>query len=320
MALAYKDYYETLGVTRTASQDEIRSAYRRLARKYHPDVSKAKDAEERFKELNEAYEVLGNAEKRRRYDQLGANWRDGEEFSVPPGWRVHTGHGGEGIFSDFFESLFGRGFSGLSDFGLGEDDEGVFCPGRRDAEGDDQEVRVRIPLADTFTGAERTIGLELRERAPDGRVRMRTRDILVRIPKGVTNGQKIRLAGQGGAGRGRGASGDLFLVVELDPDCRFRVEGRDIHADLPVAPWEAALGATVPLLTPTGHVSLTIPPGASSGQKLRLRGKGIPNPKGAPGDLYAELRILLPKSLTAAERAAWERLAKESHFNPRDER
>jgi curved DNA-binding protein len=313
MGVKYRDYYDIMGVPRSASQDEIKAAYRKLARKYHPDVNKAKDAEEKFKELGEAYEVLRDPAKRRKYDQLGSDWQQGQDFTPPHGWaRAQRGTGGgAGDFSDFFESMFGsRG-------GFGQD---VDFSGRRrprDIPGEDQEVRVRIPLEDVFHGAERTIKFETSE---EGRKRG-TRSLQIKIPRGITSGQRIRLAGQGEPGTGRGAAGDLLLLVEIEPHARFRAEGRDLFADMPVAPWEAALGAAIILPTLGGDVSLSIPPGSSSGQKLRLRGHGIPLPKGehkgAAGDLYVELRVVTPKTLNDDERAAWQKLQAASKFNPR---
>ncbi|HYG74387.1 MAG TPA: DnaJ C-terminal domain-containing protein [Planctomycetota bacterium] len=307
--MKYKDYYDILGVARTASQDEIKAAYRKLARKYHPDVNKAKDAEDKFKDLGEAYEVLSDPKKRERYDRLGSNWQNGQDFTPPGGYSEwsHAGDSGS-VFSDFFESLFGRGFHGGYSGGFERE---------RDIHGEDQEVRVRIPLEDAFHGAERVITLQSREMRPDGRVQNKTRNISVKIPPGVTTGQRIRLSGQGGEGEGRGQRGDLYLLVEIEPHERFRVGGRDLFVDLPVAPWEAALGTTIVLPTLADDVSLTIPPGTSSGQKLRLRGKGIPNLNGSPGDLYAEIRIVTPKKLTTAERELWEKLQSESRFNAR---
>ena len=312
MAVKFKDYFEILGVPRTASQDEIKSAYRKLARKYHPDVNKAKDAEEKFKELSEANEVLRDPEKRKKYEQLGANWRGGQDFTPPPGWQTRGGGSGVGAgdasFSDFFESLFGGGNGGMG--GAGFDTRGFGRQRRtRDAAGEDVEARISIPLEDAFNGSERLIALS----DGDGS----TRNIQVKIPKGVTHGQRIRLTGQGGPGRGSGPAGDLYLGVELEPHPRFRVGGRDLFVELPIAPWEAALGADIHFPTLAGDVTLTIPPGTSSGQKLRLRGKGLPNPAGTAGDLYAETRIVTPKTLNKKERETWQALAKESTFNPR---
>jgi curved DNA-binding protein len=329
MAVKFKDYYETLGVSRTASQDEIKAAFRKLARKYHPDVNKSSGAEDKFKEINEANEVLGDPEKRRRYDHLGANYHSGDDFNAPPGWEVHEEHVGPGSnFSDFFETLFGRGFKGFGGFegfggfaGQQVDEEQFTRRGRssRNRRGQDQEVKIRIPLADVYSGAERTINLAVEEAGPDGHVHATTKSLRVKIPQGITTGQRIRLSGQGGGGSGTGSSGDLYLLVEIEPDNHYRISGRDVTIDLPVSPWEATLGATVLTSTPAGNISLTVPPGTSSGQKLRLRGKGLPNPNGDAGDLYAEVKIASPKSLNVAERELWQKLAKESRFNPRIE-
>jgi curved DNA-binding protein len=308
MAVKFRDYYETLGVSKTSTQDEIKAAYRKLARKYHPDVNKAKDAEDKFKEIGEAYEVLSDPQKRSRYDQLGSNYHNGQEFVPPEGWQEYGGAGAS-TFSDFFESLFGRGFQGFGGFG-GQ------AGGTRQRHGDDQEVHVRIPLEDAFNGAERVISLQMQQ--PGGRTE--TRNLRVKIPAGVTSGQRIRLAGQGGQGSGGGVHGDLYLVVELQPHERYRAGGRDLFTDIPVAPWEAALGAEITLPTLAGHIVVTVPPGTSSGQKLRLRGKGMPNPSGSPGDLYAEVRIVSPKKLSTAQKSLWQKIAKESEeFNPRED-
>jgi curved DNA-binding protein len=320
MAVKFKDYYETLGVSRTATQDEIKAAYRKLARKYHPDVNKNAGAEDKFKEINEANEVLGDPEKRSKYDRLGANWQAGQDFTPPPGWQYRSDVGGPRVsdFSDFFESIFGGGFSGgFTDF----DRQAGF--GRRagrshDAAGEDMQVRVRIPLEDAYNGAERTIALEVQEPDSNGRLRSRRKSLNVKIPKGVIAGQKIRLAGQGNPGVGHGPAGDLYLLVDFEADDRFRHEGRDLYTEIPVTPWEAALGATVTVATLAGDVTVKVPPGTSGGQKLRLRGKGLPNPHGEDGDLYGEIRIAIPKALTKKEKDAWENLAKVSLFNPRE--
>lgn len=336
MAVKFRDYYEIMGVPRTATQDEIKAAYRGLARKYHPDVNKAADAEDKFKELGEAYEVLRDPDKRKKYDTLGSNWRNGQDFTPPPGWEGIGGFGrGRSAtgptannFSDFFESLFGGGFGGFSGFrnaGGGfrqsadeADDSGAAWHAGPEA-GEDQEVRIRIPLEDSIHGTERTITLQSREPGSKGRLRMVKRDLKVRIPQGVVSGQKIRLAGQGLSGEHGAPPGDLYLLVELEPHAQFRVGGRDLFIDLPLAPWEAALGAELSLPTPAGAVTLKVPSGASSGQKLRLKGKGIPNPRGEAGDLFAEIRVVTPKELSKAEKEAWEALKKASHFNPREE-
>lgn len=311
--MKYKDYYQTMGVARGASQDEIKRAYRRLARKYHPDVSKLSDAEERFKELGEAYEVLRDPEKRAAYDQLGSGWKSGEDFRAPPDWaqgfEFHgggfTGDGSQ-AFSDFFESLFGRG--GL-DARYGGRQQGLH------AKGEDAHARVSIDLEDSYRGASRTISLKHTETGPDGRPVVRARDLKVQIPKGIQPGQHIRLSGQGSPGMGSGRSGDLYLEVEIKPHRWFSVEGKDVYFDLPVTPWEAALGAKVKVPTPAGAVDLTVPPGSSGGRKLRLRGRGIPAQP--PGDFYAILRVALPRADTERARDAYQDFKQALDFDPR---
>jgi curved DNA-binding protein len=310
MAVGFQDYYETLEVPRTASAEDIRRAYRRLARKYHPDVNKEPDAEDRFKQISEAYEVLRDEEKRARYDRLGASWKAGQDVSgasgFGDGFRGGDGFGdvrvdfGGGDFSDFFEGLFGQrgrtrtsgasGFGGFDGFSM---------------RGGNQEAVLELTLEEAASGGKRRISLG------DGR------DFEVEIPPGVRDGQRIRLAGQGGAGPGGGPSGDLFLRVRLKPHSRFRVEGRDLYVDLPVAPWEAALGAEVPVPTLSGSVRLKVPHGSSTGRRLRLRGQGLPSPEGSAGDLYAVLAVHVPKRLTKKERELFEELASVSHFDPR---
>jgi curved DNA-binding protein len=308
----FKDYYQIMGISRDASQDEIKRAYRKMARKYHPDVSKESDAEARFKEVGEAYEVLKDPEKRAAYDQLGANWKAGQEFHPPPGWDQGFEFHGGGFtgadsfeFSDFFESLFGRGFS--------QGGHGHYQA--HHARGEDTHAKVIIELEDAFNGATRTLALKTTELGPDGRPHVKDRTLNVRIPKGVRQGQRIRLAGQGSAGIGRGAAGDLYLEVEFKPHPLYKVEGRDVYLELPVAPWEAALGATVKAPTPTGAVDLKIPPGSEAGRKLRLKGRGIP---GSPsGDFYVELTIALPPADSESVKTAYRELQKARPFNPR---
>ena len=313
--MEFKDYYEIMGVGRDASQDEIKRAYRRLARKYHPDVSKEAEAEKRFKEVGEAYEVLKDPEKRAAYDQLGKNWKAGQEFRPPPDWNqgfeFRGGgftEGDAGAFSDFFESLFGRGGAG-----------GFARPGqgRRGfhARGEDTQARVVIDIEDAYRGASRAMTLKHSELGPDGRPVLRERTLNVRIPKGVSQGQQIRLSGQGGAGLGQGGSGDLYLEVEFAPHPLYRVEGRDVWVTLPVTPWEAALGATVKAPTPTGVVDLKIPAGSAAGRKLRLKGRGIPAKE--PGDLYVVLEIALPRADTEDAKKAYEAFEQAVNFNPR---
>jgi curved DNA-binding protein len=310
MAVGFQDYYETLEVPRSASAEDIRRAYRRLARKYHPDVNKEPGAEDRFKQISEAYEVLRDDEKRARYDQLGANWKAGQDVSGASGFGEGFGSGdgfgdvrvefGSGDFSDFFEGLFGQrgrgrttGTTGLGGF------DGFSM------RGGDQEAVLELTLEEAAAGGKRRISLV------DGR------DFEVEMPRGVRDGQRIRLAGQGGAGPGGGPSGDLFLRVRVKPHPRFRVEGRDLYVDLPVAPWEAALGAEVPVPTLAGSLRLKVPHGSSSGRRLRLRGQGLPSTDGSAGDLYAVLAVHVPKRLTKKERELFEELASVSHFDPR---
>jgi curved DNA-binding protein len=322
MAVAFQDYYEALEVPRDASPEDIRRAYRRLARKYHPDVNKDPGAEDRFKQISEAYEVLRDEEKRGRYDRLGANWKAGQDVSGADGFseafRQGAGGGaggggtygdvrfdfGGGDFSDFFEDLFGQragqrgrrrpgGAAGMGGF------DGF------STRGGDQEAVLELTLEEAAAGGKRRITLG------DGR------DYEVEIPRGVRDGQRIRLAGQGTSGVGGGPAGDLFLRVRVKRHPRFRVEGRDLYVDLPVAPWEAALGAEVPVPTLSGDARLRIPPGSSTGRRLRLRGQGLPSPDGSAGDLYAVLAIHVPKRLTKKERELFEQLASVASFDPR---
>jgi len=307
----FKDYYQIMGVKRDATQDEIKRAYRKLARKYHPDVSNEPDAEVRFKEVGEAYEVLKDPEKRTAYDQLGANWKAGQDFRPPPDWDAgFEFHGGEftgadaSRFSDFFESLFGHGFAGAGTGHAGFQ-----------ARGEDAHAKVLIDLEDAYQGASRTLTLQHTELGPDGRPQLKQRTLNARIPRGVRQGQFIRLAGQGGAGMGKGKAGDLYLEVEFRPHPFYHVEGRDVYLDLPVAPWEAALGATVKVPTPTGVVDLKIPAGSSGGRKLRLKGRGIPG--ATPGDFYVVLQIALPPAESATARDAYREMQRALKFNPR---
>lgn len=313
--MEYKDYYKILGVSRGASADEIKKAYRKLARKYHPDVSKEKDAEPRFKEINEANEVLQDPDKRAAYDQLGPDWQQGQAFRPPPGW----GQGGgfrrstssaefsDGAdFSDFFSSLFGRSRGGM---GSGHASEAF--RGR----GQDHEARVTIELDDSFTGATRSVTLRVPEVDDEGVRRERLRELQIRIPKGIRAGQKIRLAGQGGPGFGGAQAGDLLLEVEFAPNRIYRPDGRDLHVTLPVTPWEAALGATVKAPTPGGIVEVSLPEGTQPGRKLRLKGRGIP---GDPaGDAYLTIEIVTPPADTPRAREIYESMAREMPFDPR---
>jgi curved DNA-binding protein len=324
MAVQFRDYYEVLGVSRTATQEEMQRAYRKLARKYHPDVSKAKDAEDKFKEINEAYEVLKDPEKRQKYDQLGANWKAGQDFRPPPGWDMHFGSGGAGQsefqwgdaggFSDFFETLFGgQAQRGHSRAGRGRRGGGPVWT----QAGADQEAAIRIPLEEAFLGATKPITMQMQSVTPEGQLAVQEKSYEVKVPAGILDGQKIRLAGQGGEGTGGGPRGDLYLKVEIELHPIFRMNGRDLTMDLPIAPWEAVLGAEVQLMTLAGTVTLKVPAGTQSGQKLRLRGRGMPNPRGAPGDLYALISIVVPKEPSGRERELFEELQKVSSFRPR---
>ena len=309
----YKDYYQIMGVERTASQDEIKRAYRKLARKYHPDVSKEADAEIRFKEIGEAYEVLKDPEKRAAYDQLGANWKAGQDFRPPPDWNAGFEFSGGGFtggdasdFSDFFESLFGRGFAGARAGGQ---------RGGMHAHGSDHHAKVLIEIEDAYHGATRSISLQAPEVDAHGHVITKARTLNVKIPRGIKQGQRIRLAGQGAAGMGQGQAGDLYLEIEFNPHSIYKVDGHDVYLDLPVAPWEAALGATIKVPTPDGPVDLKIPPGTSSGRKLRLKGRGIPAK--TPGDLYVVPQITLPPADSDAARALYKKMQQELAYNPR---
>jgi curved DNA-binding protein len=314
-----RDFYQALGVPRTASQDEIQRAYRKLARAYHPDVNKDPEAEERFKEVSEAYDVLSDPEARRRYDAFGPEFRQVPPDVDPEAWarsragagragagRGWTGAGAgggagwagaEGIdIEDLFGDLFGGRAAGRSGRGRGP------------IAGADQEAELEVTVEEAYRGGRRSITLS-------GLGGPRTLE--VSIPPGVTEGQRIRLAGQGGRGRDGAPAGDLYLIVRLAPHPRYQVSGRDLTVELPLAPWEAALGTVVPVDTPAGEAKVVVPPGSSSGRRLRLRGRGLPNPRGTPGDLYAEIRIMVPTQLSGEERRLFEELAAVSDFNPR---
>jgi len=307
--MKFKDYYEILGVPRSATQDDVKHAYRKLARKYHPDVSKDADAEARFKELGEAYAVLKDPEKRAAYDQMGSQWKTGQDFQPPPGWDAgfefsgaDFGAGLGGDHSDFFEALFGRhAKSGPRP--------------HMHAQGQDHHAKVLIDLADAYRGARRGISLRMPMLDAQGRVTMQERTLEVGIPKGIRAGQHLRLAGQGAPGLGGGAAGDLYLEIAFKPDPQFRADGRDVYVDLPLAPWEAALGTSVTAPTPEGQVQLTIPPGSAAGRQLRLKGRGIPGTP--PGDLYVTLSIALPPADSEAAQEAYRAMGKAFDFNPR---
>jgi len=326
--MEFRDYYKVLGVERTASADAIRKAYRRLAHKYHPDVSKEANAEARFKEMQEAYEVLKDPEKRAAYDQLGSQWKAGEQFRPPPDWgsgfefsgdgRARAGRSrgrgagprgfgageggglGEQDFSEFFSSLFGGG----SPFA---------AEGRRP--GRDHHARIEIDLEEAFRGTTRMLELKRPELKPDGTLELRNHTVRVTIPPGVTTGQLIRLAGQGEPASGRGSAGDLYLETHIRPHRLFQLDGRDVTLTLPVAPWEAALGASVTVPTLGGPVEVQIPPGSQSGQKLRLRGRGLP---GKPaGDQFVQLKVVLPPGTSPEAKALYEEMRRKLNFDPR---
>jgi curved DNA-binding protein len=311
--LDFKDYYATLGVARDATADEIKKAFRRLARKYHPDVSKEPDAQARMQAINEANTVLSDPEKRAAYDQLGQGFAAGQEFRPPPGWDEgfeFSGRGPSGAdsaeFSDFFARIFGR---------MGHD-----APRRHGrggpARGEDHHARVALDIEDAFRGATRQISLRVPQADAEGRVALATRTLNVQIPKGIREGQLIRLAGQGGPGIGGGPAGDLLLEVGFHPHPGLRVEGCDIHRTLAVAPWEAALGAVVPVTLPDGsRLNVRIPEGARNGGQLRLRGRGIPSDP--PGDMLLDLSVVLPPASNPKARALYETMAREFDFDPR---
>ena len=310
MPVAFQDYYEALGVPRDASQDDIRQAYRRLARRYHPDVNKEPGAEDRFKQISEAYEVLRDPEKRERYDRFGVNWRAGQDVSGAAGFDRGFGAGdgsgegqfdfGGGDFSDFFDGLFGRragargGRAGFEGYSL---------------RGGDIEAVLELGLEEAARGGRRWLSLG------DGR------SLEVDIPRGARDGQRIRVAGEGRPGLGGGPAGDLYLEIRLKPHSRFRVDGGDLYVDLPVSPWEAALGAEVPVPILEGNARVKVPAGSSSGRQLRLRGQGLPgNASAPPGDLYAVVTIRVPGKLSKKERQLFEQLASTSKFDPRRRR
>ncbi len=322
--MEYKDYYETLGVARDASQPDIQKAYRKLARKYHPDVSKEADAENRFKEIGEAYEVLKDPEKRKKYDQFGQAWNQARQTGAPPpGWEGVQfdfgqgagagGFGGASGFSDFFEMLFGQagmggmgGFRGAGTAGFGRRPGGRPAPRR----GSDQEASISLTLDEAAHGGRRE--LTLTDPASG-----ETKTLAVKIPPGVKPGGRIRLSGQGLPGAGGGPAGDLYLRIEVLPHPRLQLEGTNLLAVVPIAPWEAALGGEAEIPTLNGSARIKIPPGTSSGRRIRLRGKGFPRPKGEAGDLYAELRIVVPEEATATEKELYEKLKEVSGFDPR---
>jgi curved DNA-binding protein len=322
--MEYRDYYETLNVPRTASADEIKKSYRRLARKFHPDVSKEKDAEAKFKQLQEAYEVLKDPEKRAAYDQLGSNWKAGQEFRPPPDFgggfefrgRPAGGAGGYDSFSDFFSTLFGGAAGAGGPFG--DTGYGMGGGGRRraaPARGRDHHARIDVDLEEAFRGGTRMFELQRPTIDDHGHLQTHKHTVKVNIPAGITQGQQLRLAGQGEGSQTGGGAGDLFLEVHNRPHRQFEVEGRDVTTALPLAPWEAALGATVTVPTLGGNVEMRIPAGAQSGQKLRLRGRGLPgNP---PGDQFVLLKVVLPPADSPKARELYEQMKRELPFDAR---
>ena len=321
--MKFRDYYETLGVARSATEAEIKAAYRKLARKYHPDVNKEASAEDQFKELGEAYSVLKDTEKRAAYDRMGANWKNGQDFTPPPNWNEgfeysndnysdgHPGFGGghQGNQSEFFESLFGQGRYRQGGRG-GNPSQGM------DFKGQDHHAKISIDLVDAYNGAKRTITLHMPTQDASGHVSTQERKLDVSIPKGIKAGQNLRLAGQGGPGMGAGGSGDLYLEIDFHPNPIYRADGKDVYLDLPLAPWEAALGTAVNIPTPAGStLELTIPAGTATGRKMRLKGKGIPSKE--PGDLYVVPSIVLPGAETDLQKEAYQALEKAFDFKPR---
>lgn len=305
--MKYKDYYAVLGLARGAIDADIKKAYRRLAKKYHPDVSKEPNAEEKFKEVAEAYETLKDAEKRAAYDQLG-RYQSGQEFRPPPGWQSRFGQGfDEGLdLGDLFSHLTGR--PGAKRRG---------GPGRShfSSPGEDYEVTARISLEEAYRGAEISLDLAISNPRSGGQRTQKT--VRVRVPKGATDGQRMRVPGKGGPGSNGGPAGDLFLNIALHPHPLYRVSGHDLYLDLPIAPWEAVLGAKVEVPTLEGRVALTLKPGSKAGQKLRIAGRGLPQPKSVPGDLYCVLSVVTPTDPGEREKALYQELAEASNFNPR---
>ncbi len=316
----FKDYYDIIGVKKQADQAEVKRAYKKLARKYHPDVSKEADAEVRFKELGEAYEVLKDPEKRAAYDQLGQNWQGGQDFNPPPDWDAGFEFNGGGFtggndadYSDFFESLFGHGFQSGAQGPAGRH------TGGHQMRGEDHHAKVLINLEDAYQGATRSIVLQSPEMDNTGHVIKKQRTLNVKIPKGVKQGQRIRLSGQGSQGMGAAPAGDLYLEIQFNAHSIYRVEGHDVYLDVPVAPWEAALGASIKVPTPNGAVDLKIAANTPNGRKMRLKARGIPaqNAAATAGDLYVIIQVTLPPADNDKAREFYQKMQQELAFNPR---
>lgn len=310
--MQYKDYYSILGVNRDASADDIKKSYRKLARKYHPDVSKENNAEQQMQEVNEAYAVLSDTEKRAAYDQLGRGYQGGQDFKPPPDWDSgfeYSGRGanaaGAGEFSDFFSQLFGN---------MGR---GGFSGGEMRMRGEDHHAKVMLDIEDSFNGTTKQISLRTVSSDERGRPVVTPRNLNVKIPVGVAEGQTIRLAGQGSAGFGGGPAGDLLLEVQFHPHDKLHVTGRDLHMNLRVAPWEAALGCVLPIQLPSGEIKVRVPANAQSGQQLRVRGKGLPSTP--PGDLLLDIQVILPPANTPEARQLYETMSRDLAFDPRAE-
>lgn len=313
--MEFKDYYKVLGVEPDADLKAIKTAYRKLARKYHPDVSDEHDAENRFKEIAEAYEVLSDDTKRAEYEQLRKYGRAGEKFEPPPEWQSRAGanQGAQGDFSDFFENIFGSGA-----FGRGNASRSRSSEDFTSQRGRDVEVELPLFLEDTFSDEARPIEYSMPHYGPEGRLPDVRKTLKVKIPVGVVDGERIRLKGQGGPGFGNGAAGDLFLRIRFIPHPLYDIAGPDLSIVVPIAPWEAALGTKLTLPTPTGKISITVPANSQSGQRLRIKGKGLRTRKGH-GDLFAVLKVVMPESNLAQTEKLWQELAEKARFNPRKE-
>jgi len=318
--MEFKDYYQVLGVERDADQLHIKRAYRKLARQYHPDINKAVDTEARFKEVGEAYDVLKDPEKRAAYDQLGANWQSGQQFNPPPDWDAgfeftargfddgDFNSGNAGAHSEFFESLFGQTFRNKAS---GQRSSNDFRSSRRN----DHHAKIMIDLEDSLKGASKTIHLRVPKLNPAGRLQKTERALNIKIPKGIRAGQHIRLSGQAESGIAGEPPGDLYLEIEFIPHAFYRVKGGDLYYDLPLTPWEAALGAKINVPSPKGEIKLNIPAESKSGGQLRLKGQGIPGK--SIGDLYVVLQIALPAANSEKAKSLYREMEKYLDFNPR---